>query len=254
MQPGSQYQNYIDSFVLYEFPDTTAVRFIPEGCFEIIFQLKGNFAYKTITNSKWAARPKGFIGGLHNQAYYVKPEQANSYCLGVKLLPGGARQLLKHELNEFKNRIVNLSDFWGNMGISFCNRVLETRNIEDIQIIILDYIQNLLNIKAKPYRETAINYIFKTQGRTSIKELARYANLSESQYRKIFRETIGLCPQEYCKIIRVKNAIRHIENNQYDSLTDLTFQLGYYDQSHFIREFKSVTYSTPKEFRANRKI
>lgn len=72
--------------------------------------------------------------------------------------------------------------------------------------------------------------------------------MSERTLVRRFEQQIGVTPKIYASIFRFNSAIQRIENGQFRSLTSLAHDLGYADQSHFIRWFKHFTGETPLKF------
>lgn len=94
----------------------------------------------------------------------------------------------------------------------------------------------------------AVDKIVAHNGFIKINDLAHYACLSVSQLRKRFNEEVGMSPKEYSKVIRVHSIVQHLSYFPERTLTELTYQFKYFDQSHFIREFKAVMGISPKQY------
>nr|ELA7361934.1 helix-turn-helix transcriptional regulator [Elizabethkingia anophelis] len=65
---------------------------------------------------------------------------------------------------------------------------------------------------------------------------------------RYFKQHIGISPNLYTRINRFQLALENIRQTQFDKLTDIAYQCNYYDQSHFIREFKEFSGTSPKRF------
>jgi len=59
---------------------------------------------------------------------------------------------------------------------------------------------------------------------------------------------VGLNPKQYLRIVRFQNILKLRESKYFQDYTTMAFDSGYYDQSHFIRDFKAITDLSPKEF------
>ena len=73
-------------------------------------------------------------------------------------------------------------------------------------------------------------------------------NTNYKTIERKFNRVIGLPPSHFLKIRRFNKALHTIYACKYDTLTEVALDSGYYDQSHFIREFKQLTRYTPSEF------
>jgi AraC-like DNA-binding protein len=64
----------------------------------------------------------------------------------------------------------------------------------------------------------------------------------------MFEKNIGVSPNEFRKIHQFNRAFRQLNNRQFQNLSDIAYENGYADQSHYIRTFKAFTNITPKEY------
>ena len=85
------------------------------------------------------------------------------------------------------------------------------------------------------------------RGSVNISAMAREHALSTRQFERKFKEVAGLSPKLYSRIIRFQAATKHKLNGRCD-LTEVAYACGYYDQSHFINDFREFSGYTPKEF------
>ncbi len=89
--------------------------------------------------------------------------------------------------------------------------------------------------KPLPAIGDAVRIIKQHNGVVRVKELAASLHISQDAFEKRFRALIGSTPKQYASIIRLRNLITKYPG--YASLTEATYQAGYFDQSHFIKDF-----------------
>jgi AraC-like DNA-binding protein len=65
---------------------------------------------------------------------------------------------------------------------------------------------------------------------------------------RIFNNRVGVSAKTFMKIIRFQNALKMINAKKTGKLVDIALEAGYYDQSHFIRDFYNFTGITPSEY------
>ncbi|WP_421764448.1 helix-turn-helix domain-containing protein [Ekhidna sp.] len=94
----------------------------------------------------------------------------------------------------------------------------------------------------------SMEYIKDSCGTISIKEIYSSLNISKSKLEQHFNKEVGLTPKEYCKIEKINCFIKSYLNDMDQSLTELTYRCGYYDQSHLIKDFKYFLDTSPKKF------
>lgn len=91
--------------------------------------------------------------------------------------------------------------------------------------------------------------ILAAEGMLSVQELEDRSGVSSRHLERLFQEVVGLTPKKLSVIVRFDKARRAIFWNPDVDLIEVANQVGYYDQSHFIRDFRSHFGMTPGEFR-----
>lgn len=94
----------------------------------------------------------------------------------------------------------------------------------------------------------AANHLRQARGTVSVQQLADEAGLSLRQFQRRFQALTGLNPKHYARICRIGQAVHRKELEPEASWTELALECGYADQSHFIRDFKALTGTLPREF------
>ena len=82
----------------------------------------------------------------------------------------------------------------------------------------------------------------------TIETLSREVNLGRRQLERKFISAVGLSPKLLTRIIRFQNTLQTIERNPLTSLTGIAYSGGFFDQSHFIKDFKEFTGFNPKQY------
>ena len=96
--------------------------------------------------------------------------------------------------------------------------------------------------------QQAIQLIIDTNGQQSIKELRAKLNIAERTFERRFLAQVGVTPKQFSKIIQFQNSLNDLTDNKFTKLTDIVYENGFADQSHFIRVFKAFTGTTPSNF------
>lgn len=99
---------------------------------------------------------------------------------------------------------------------------------------------------ANPIKQQ-LDLIFSTNGMLTVAEMATAAGISERQLERLFKKYIGLSPKYYARIIRFNYIFELIKSKQH-TWAEVVYQSGYYDQSHFIRNFKAFTGEDPSSY------
>jgi AraC-like DNA-binding protein len=96
----------------------------------------------------------------------------------------------------------------------------------------------------------ALEYIHASKGTIRIAELASLLNTSASPLEKRFRQEVGASPKKFSMMVRAQNIIAAMDNGKQDYADYLS---NYYDQAHFIKDFKKSTAITPEQYLKNLK-
>ncbi|HVU18604.1 MAG TPA: helix-turn-helix transcriptional regulator [Candidatus Didemnitutus sp.] len=112
------------------------------------------------------------------------------------------------------------------------------------------FLARLRTAAADPLVEAAVKWIRSGNGNGRIEELTRHIGLSQSALERRFRRSIGITPKRYASLLRFRHSIALLSFGA--DLTTVANSAGYFDQSHFVREFRNATGFSPTAFlRAN---
>lgn len=155
-------------------------------------------------------------------------------------------------LNEIVNQSVSLDSLFPENGV----RSLHEDCIQEYEEGLESgwawkrFQSELKPLKPEPkYFKESIQRIRSRAGEISISSLASNLGISQSKLEKDYKEFLGLSPKDYACLIRFRNAL--LLKKESSNLTDLAYRSGYYDQAHFIREFKKRTGQNPKQWFQN---
>src|SRR5262249_18390116 len=86
----------------------------------------------------------------------------------------------------------------------------------------------------------ASRLLVKTGGRMRIDDLVRRSGLSARQFQRRFAAEVGLAPKSYAQLIRFDRAMVMHHDAPTRPWTEILHELGYFDQAHFVREFRAL--------------
>lgn len=118
----------------------------------------------------------------------------------------------------------------------------------DIMTVFLLNLAGQQSITTDSRLSYATSCLLQSNGEISLKELQNDMQISERTFERKFKEYIGISPRLYARICRFRSAMVQLEASDYTKLTDIAYDNGYADQSHFIRTFQEFTGYTPSDF------
>lgn len=112
---------------------------------------------------------------------------------------------------------------------------------------IEDFLIQRLNSRATQLQIiVAVEIIWKYAGNLKINLLIQQLSISQSQLEKRFRKIVGASPKKFASIVRFRNVLKIAHHER--SMTQLGLEAGFFDQAHFIKDFKSFTGLTPERY------
>ncbi len=131
---------------------------------------------------------------------------------------------------------------WGNAAKS----LFQTNDINTLEDFLIEQYHSVKNIEKI---EIALELINNTEQQYSIPEIANSIDLNLKSFQRYFLRHIGCSALDYKRIVRFRNSISSkIHANEIRSLTEISYENNYFDQSYFIKEFKKLTNHNPKNF------
>lgn len=129
-------------------------------------------------------------------------------------------------------------------------RLVDAGSMEErIQILdnfVLEQIR--INLRLCEIIRHATDHLMQNPDADALARMIRELNLTERTFQRIFKKYVGISPNEYRRICQFYFAFTQLKEGQFDKLSDLAGDNGYFDQSHYIRSFKAFTGTTPKGY------
>lgn len=95
-------------------------------------------------------------------------------------------------------------------------------------------------------------FMMNSKGTYTVKDLQETTEMSERTFERKFVRQVGVPPKLFSKIVRFHSSIRQMDKGNYEKLSDIAYENGYSDQSHFVRNFKEFTSITPRAYKSKR--
>jgi AraC-like DNA-binding protein len=116
--------------------------------------------------------------------------------------------------------------------------------------ILFDVIERLAQdrLPAIDWLDASLQNIFDANGKISQTELVEKSGIGVRHFRRKFKEIIGVPPKYYCKVIQMNTVFELLKTSNLEEIYRLALDCGYYDQAHFINDFKQMIGSSPTNF------
>lgn len=172
--------------------------------------------------------------------------------LGVKFTSLGLYLLTGIDMKHISDKIIDANDIWNYEITLLYEEILSKRRIHE-QIAAIEYfLKRKKNQQSANERIVLFNHTLQQMENKnifSVTQLRESNFISKKTFERYFLNFIGVTPKQYANICRFNNVRTYLDtlSNEVD-WHDIVVNFGYYDQSHFIREFKRYAGKTPSEY------
>jgi AraC-like DNA-binding protein len=225
----------------------TVLPFYADGYPGIMFQIAENGLYVLPHNKKM---PDLFLYG--QTIHPIELEIEGAYKLIVfQLYPFVINSFFAVNPKDLNDDCFDLVKF---NGFDVKKIIAELRNetgFENWNKVITSFLFSVFEAKKDKIDfkiHQAIKHILENNGQLTIKKLRETLNINERTFERRFVTQVGVTPKQFSKIIQFQLSLNSITKKDYTKLTDVVYNNGFADQSHFIRVFKAFTGTTPKKF------
>lgn len=243
--PCDALKPYVERFIISETVEESAYKVFPGTGLVMGFQFKGRLYH--LNNGTDIELSRSGVTGL-NDTYNVFKNSPGIGTVLVYFKVDGAPAFFREPIHELFQTSVSLDNFLLRSELLlFEEQLCEAVNhVDKIKIVEQFLLARMKAVKPDMMVAKALDLIYQSKGLLKISELSDQLNISQSPLEKRFRKVVGASPKKFASIVRFKNILR--DSNSAPSLTALAYGAGFYDQSHFIKEFKRFTGDSPEEF------
>jgi len=249
-KPKPPLSKFVDSFWLYEGqPVHKTERILPTGTLELAINLRQNaLRFYNAERPENCSRFSGaVVSGAHGRGFAPAEE---TFIIGVHFKPGGAFPFLGLPAGDLADTHVDLETLWGPSAGRLRERLCAARtSAERFQLLQEALLSRLCHGVEQHYAVSAALDMFgKNQAGQRVREAAKYLGLSQRRFIQVFKAEVGMTPKLFSRIQRFQQTRTFIQHNPSINWADLAVDLGYFDQSHFIREFLEFSGLSPTDY------
>jgi AraC-like DNA-binding protein len=224
-------------------PKNQKQKIVPDGCIEMTF----NFGDKI----RRYTSETDFI--LHPNAMVMGPT-GNVNTFAICFYPIGFANFVTRPLENLVDKETPISELFGQEVAD----ILEQQMIQAadtkqrIDIIEAFFLKILIDKNTiSNIVKSTVDALLKTNGTTPINDILTDNISKRRQLERHFRKQIGISPKQLSKAIRLQATLNLLLNRKTETLTDIAYENDYFDQNHFIKDFKDLVGVTPKEYLNN---
>ena len=243
--PTDQLKPYIKYFVVSENELENEYKVFPSSGLVIGFQYQGRLS--TIKDGTENKLTSAGITGI-SDSHKIFKNSANIGTVLAYFTEIGFTHFSSNPANELFNLSLSLDDIFDKKNVAEVEEKLIFSNTDKQRIKVVEQflISQLKDIQTDKLIVEAVKLIYQSKGAIRIKELNEKLFISRSPFEKRFRKVVGTTPKKFTSIVRFNSVLDNLNSSK--SLTEICYENNFFDQAHFIKDFKQFTGNTPGNF------
>ncbi len=172
-------------------------------------------------------------------------------AVGICFQPHAIKSIFGMDANELTSSCVDLSLVGIKKRTNLPQQLADAASVdEQIKMLSMYLFDQYQSNTKHPDEATkyAIQQLTQSKGSISLKELQQQVNITERALERKFKDSVGISPRLFSRIVRFQETMDQLRRNDFDKLSDIAYQNDYTDQSHFIKVFKEFTGFSPLDF------
>lgn len=256
-EPSEELKPYIYNYWVVKkdnIPKPVTNKILSDGSSGFVMNFSNPYSIE-LNEKKIFCKEKIIFTGVTKHPHFVTFEN-NIDAIGIRFSVAGAYAFFEKDISFYTDKVTEIKDdsFW-----SIKKLYTKIQNEESIEKKI-EYLEEfLLHQINKSKKKNAvwvfdfIDAIYNSKGNINIQELCNEFGISQRLCERKFNEQVGISPKLYSRIVRIRNVRDSLSSLDVNSLTNVSYDNGFFDQTHFIREFKSFMNETPGSYLKTKK-
>jgi AraC-like DNA-binding protein len=220
---------------------------MPDGIVETIFHYERPFY--TWQDDEQFIQPENFAISMMRKFVEIGSSGKTGF-IAVRFYPWGAYHFFNEPVQNFLDQTIDASGLWGSDSKIIMEKIKKQGTTEQrfklVEAFLLEKLKQFQKDEVRT--DNAVKLIRQTKGTLSIESVCAETGFAKKQLQRKFLSTVGTTPKLFSRITRFLNICQNLKAEKSQTLTQLTHDCGFYDQAHFIKEFKAFSGFTPKEF------
>lgn len=231
-----------------ESPDDAFPRelIMPDGIVEIVFHLGDPFY--TWQGSNRFLQPQSFAISMMRQHIAIESSGRTS-LVAVRFFPWGAYHFFTEPVANFVDQTIPCERLWNHN-----DQLIAALSGAGTAEERVAFVQRFLRTQLAACRrndfavDDAVKLIRQSKGQLSLEEVCARTGFSQKQLSRKMTASVGVAPKIFTRVTRFLDVCSRLDKWDDAKLSRLSYDCGFHDQAHFIKEFKAFSGFTPKEF------
>ena len=232
-------------------PEHRIERLIPDAKISLVIELddQERHVYDNETLQPNQSCMQAWFSGMHTGFISISALE-NTELLAIQFKPGKAYPFIDKPLDLYLNKVVPATELFGDSIVNLRDKIRESADPEQKLNMAAQWLMDRFEPALAPPHpiSTAINQIVTHPVLPTLKDILNQQDYSKKHFLYLFKKYVGLSPKSLQRILRFAEVLRLIQSEEHISWAQISVDCGYYDQSHFIKDFLHFSGYNPKEF------
>lgn len=251
--PAFPLDRFIELFLYYESVEHAHAvdRFLPNGDTEILIDFNDapQYIYDNDTLKEIQACSNVWASGVRTEPITI-PSGNGAAMMVITFKKGMTAPFFPFPMNEIADSVIDADLVWGADFTSLRERLLETKDIARRFKLVEDFFLSRFRsrLELNPCIAFAIGEMSSRPDAWNIARMNQKIGYSQKHFADLFRKNVGITPKAYLKLMRFQKAVRTIDSASEIDWGTIAHECGFYDQAHFINDFKHFSGFTPEQY------
>lgn len=244
--PTEKLRPYIKYYVVSENTMESEYKVFPATGLVMGFQYKGQLS--NMQENKEKVLSSAGITGMTDRFRIFKNTPHTGSVL-VYFTEIGFTRFSSHPANEIFNLSLSLDEIFAKNSVSEVTEklALTTTDIHRIAIVEEFLLSQLKDMETDKLIVEAVKLIYQSNGTIRVEELNKKLHISQSPFEKRFRQVVGTSAKKFASIVRFNAVLENLNTRK--TLSEICYENNFFDQAHFIKNFKQFTGDTPEKYK-----
>ncbi len=220
---------------------------VPDGKTELIVHFGD--AFLKLEGRSYQRQPRVLMSGQLTERIMLKPT-GEIGIVSIRFKAAGAARFFDVAYDEIVDRVVDFTRIDPAFSAAIHDRIARAGSNDDRLATMIDVLEERLTQESKEdiFVRQACQYIVRSEGQYSVQDLVKLIGFSERQLQRKFKRQVGITPKVLSRIMRFQKFLAMTKEANTLTLADAAAACGYYDQSHFIRDFTKFSGMSPMQY------
>ena len=248
-KPGGELGLVVEAMVYYEGfnPAYEAVRYLPDGGLQIVIDMtdEPKFVLDASGTRRIQKCRRSWLSGFRTDFISIGVERNQSMFV-IEFKVGNTSPFFRFPLSDIANTVVDGDAVFGPSVDFLRDRIRNTGDVESKFDAAEGWLSNKLDFARGDVRVSRVAGVIRASPTmSSVDQVAHQSGISHKHLIESFRRVIGITPKQFQRVHRFQKVIHTIERDKVVNWAQLALDCGFYDQSHFVNEFKRFSGINP---------